>query len=83
MTMVRYHLLDHELCHSTSKPIGNEKNTIKSFIVFDITSYGYIFRVVVGSQTVVFLTTHIDLKMIRDYLQYNIYTSVTRNVLRN
>ena len=48
-----YHLLDCELCHSTSKPIGDEKVTLKSFMSFDITPSGSIFRVVVGSQTVV------------------------------
>ena len=48
-----YHLLDHELRHSTLKPIGDEKGTLKSFMAFDITPYGLVFRVVVGSQTVV------------------------------
>ena len=40
---------DHELCHSISKPIGDEKNTLKSFMAFDITQCGPVFRVVVGS----------------------------------
>ena len=48
-----YHFSDNELCHSTSKPIGNEEDTLKSFMVFDITSHESIFRVVVRSQIVV------------------------------
>ena len=31
-------MLNCELCRSTSKPINNEKNTLKSFIAFDIAS---------------------------------------------
>ena len=46
-------LLDYELCHFTSKLIGDEEDTLKFFIVFDITSHGPIFKVVVGSQIVV------------------------------
>ena len=42
-----YHLSDRELCHSTSKPIGDEEDTLKSFVAFDITPCGSIFRVVV------------------------------------
>ena len=48
-----YHLSDHELCHSTSKPIGDEEDTLKSFMAFNATLQGPIFRVVVGSQIVV------------------------------
>ena len=44
---------DQELCHSISKPIGDEKNTLKSFMTFDITQCGPVFRMVVGSQIVV------------------------------
>ena len=46
-------LSDCELCHSISKPIGDEKDTLKSFMTFDITLRGPIFRVVVGSQIMV------------------------------
>ena len=78
-----YHLSDRELYHSTSKPIGNKEYTIKFFMVFNITSHEHVVRVIVRNQIVVFPTTHIELKMIRDYLQCYIYVSVTRNVLRN
>ena len=44
---------NHELCYSTSKPIGDEEDTLKSFMAFDITLRESIFRVVVGSQIVV------------------------------
>ena len=46
-------LSDRELCHSPSKPIGDEEGILKSFIAFDITSHGLVFRVVVGSQIMV------------------------------
>ena len=46
-------LSDYELCHFTSKPIGDEEDTFKSFIVFDITPRVTVFRVVVRSQIVV------------------------------
>ena len=45
--------VDHELCHSTSKPIGDEESTLKSFMAFDIIARRPIFRVVVRSQIVV------------------------------
>ena len=41
------------MCHSTSKPIDDEEDTLKSFMAFNITPHGLIFRVVVGSQIVV------------------------------
>ena len=44
---------DRKLCHFISKPIGDEKDTIKSFMAFNITPRGPIFRMVVGSQIVV------------------------------
>ena len=44
---------DHKLCHSTLKPIGNEEDSLKSFMTFNITSRKPIFRMVVGSQTVI------------------------------
>ena len=44
---------DCELCHSNSKPIGDEKDILKSFMTFDITSREPVFRVVVGNQIVV------------------------------
>ena len=47
------YLSNYELCHSTSKPISNKEDTLKSFIDFDITSCGPVFRVVVGSQIVI------------------------------
>ena len=53
MTLALYHLLDRELCHSTSKPIGEEEDTLKSFMAFDIIPRGLIFRVAVESQIVV------------------------------
>ena len=40
---------DCKLCHSTSKPISDEEDILKSFMAFDITPRAY-FRVVVGSQ---------------------------------
>ena len=46
-------LSDHKLCHSTSKPIDDVEDTFKSFMTFDITSRGLVFRVVVGNQIVV------------------------------
>ena len=46
-------LSDRELCHSTSKLIGDEEDTLKSFMVFDITPHGPAFRVVVDSEIVV------------------------------
>ena len=42
-------LSDRELCYSTSKLIGNEEDTLKSFIIFDITPRGPVYRVVVES----------------------------------
>ena len=47
------YLSNCELCHSTSKPISDKEDTLKSFIDFDITSCGPVFRVVVGSQIVI------------------------------
>ena len=46
-------MLDHELCNSISKPISDEKDTLKSFMAFDIIPRGPVYRVVVGSQIVV------------------------------
>jgi len=46
-------LLDCELCHSTSKAIGDAEDTIKSFIPSNITPRGHVFRVVVENQIVV------------------------------
>ena len=45
-----YHLSDRELCHSSSKPISDKEDTLKSSMAFDITPLGPIFRVIVGSQ---------------------------------
>ena len=50
---LRILLSNRELYHSTSKPIGDEEETLKSFIAFDIIPRGSIFRVVVGSQIMV------------------------------
>ena len=44
---------DRELCHSISKPFDDEEDTLKSFMVFDITLREPIFRVVVESQIVI------------------------------
>ena len=44
---------NRELCHSTSKPISDEEDTLKSFMAFDIKPHGLVFRVVVGSEIVV------------------------------
>ena len=41
------------MCHSTSKPIDDEEDTLKSLMAFNITPHGLIFRVVVGSQIMV------------------------------
>ena len=48
-----YILSDRKLCHSTSKPIDDEDDTLKSFMVFNITPRKPVFRVIVGSQIVV------------------------------
>ena len=47
---------DRELCYSTSKAIGDEEDTLKSFMAFDITPCEPVFKVVVGSQIVVLPT---------------------------
>ena len=49
-------VFDSELCHSTLKPIGDEDDTLKSFMAFHITQRVPVFGVVVGSQIVVPLT---------------------------
>ena len=51
-----YYLTGHELCHSTSKQIGDEENIVKSIMTFNITLCRSVFRVVVRSQIVVPLT---------------------------
>ena len=56
--MVRhnYEILDssnYKLCHSISKPIGDKKDTLKSFITFNIVPRELIFQAVEGSQIVV------------------------------
>ena len=48
-----YHLSDRELYNSTSKPISDEEDILKSFMAFDITPRELLFRVIVGSQIVV------------------------------
>ena len=53
MILAKSSLSDHELCHSTSKPIGDKEDTLKSFMAFDIISCRPIYGVVVGSQIVV------------------------------
>ena len=35
-----FSMLDHELCHSTLKPNGDEEDTLKSFMIFGITPHG-------------------------------------------
>ena len=47
-----YHLSDRGLCHFTSKPIGEDEGTFKSFMAFNITQHGPVFKVVVRSQIV-------------------------------
>ena len=44
---------NRELCRSTSKPIGDEESIFKSLMAFNITSRGFVFRVVVGTQILV------------------------------
>ena len=46
-------LWDRDMCHSSPKLIGDEEDTLKFFIAFDIMPRGPIFRVVVESQIVV------------------------------
>ena len=68
-----YHLSDRELCHSISKPIGDEEDTLKFFMAFDITPRGLVFRVVVVSQIVVsqqFPITFLDF-LSQSYHQYS------------
>ena len=48
-----YILSDRKLCHSTSKSIGDEDDTLKSFMVFNITPRESVFRVIVGSQIMI------------------------------
>lgn len=43
---------DCELYHPTSKPIGNEEDTFKFVMAFDVTPCKPIFRVVIWSQIV-------------------------------
>ena len=49
-------LSNRKLLHFTSKPIDDEEDILKSFMAFDITPRGPVFRVVVGSQIVVLPT---------------------------
>ena len=42
-----------ELCYSTSNPVGDEEDTFKFFMAFDIMLYGLVLKVVVGGQIVV------------------------------
>ena len=44
-----WQVLDHGLCYSTSKPIGDEEHTLNSFMAFNITAHGPVFRAVVES----------------------------------
>ena len=44
---------NRELCHSTSKPISDEENTLKYFMAFNITPHESIFRAIVDGQIVV------------------------------
>ena len=53
LIVILFNLLDHELCHSNSKLISDEEDTLKSFMAFDITPRMPVFRMVVGSQIVV------------------------------
>ena len=46
-------LSNRELYHSTSKPINDEEDTLKSFMKFDIMPWGPVFRMIVGSRIVV------------------------------
>ena len=46
-------LLDHELFYSTSNSIGDEEDTLKSFMTFNIIPRRPVFKVVVGSWIVV------------------------------
>ena len=44
---------DCKLCHSISKSIGDEEDTLKSFMIFDITLREPVFKVIVNDQFVV------------------------------
>ena len=46
-----YHLSDRELCYSTSKSIGNKEDILKSFMTFDITLLGSVFKFLTHSKT--------------------------------
>ena len=50
-------VLDSKLCHFNSKPINHKEDTLNSFMAFDITPHGLVFRVVVESQIVAPPTT--------------------------
>ena len=74
-----YNLSNRKLCHSISKPIGNEEDTVKSFMAFDIMPHKLIFRVVVGSQIVVPLHASCNhrvhfLFIINQWLQINCFS---------
>lgn len=58
----------------TINPIGDEKNTLRSFMAFNITSYKSVFRVVIGSQIVVI--QQIFMMSIYCHLQVTTYTSI-------
>ena len=42
-------MTDYELCHFTLKLIGDEEDTLESFMTFDIIPYESVFKVVVES----------------------------------
>ena len=46
-------VLDCKLCHSTSKSIDDEEDTLKPFMTFSITPCESIFRVIVDGQIMV------------------------------
>ena len=77
-----YHLSDHELCHSTSKPIGDEEDTLKSFMAFNATLQGPIFRVVVESQIVTPPTIYLAKCHVLFYqvFTHTIYTLITHKL---
>ena len=44
---------DCKLCHSISKSIGDEEDTLKSFMAFNITPCESVFRLIVEGQIVI------------------------------
>ena len=76
-----YHLSNRKLCHSISKPIDDEENTLKSFMAFEITPREPIFWVVVGSQILIPLTYPMYLSLLSFYYQWTSWSYIFSSFL--